>query len=141
RSQTRAHDPPVELDQAAVRVAGECELGEAGEERRNGEAEHGSQHDDGDHGRLEVANHQCDSPSTIGPSVSAGKTINPAVRMTPPTSGTTTLGPSGRNVRAKPGEVFWPASAPASASAARRGANRPRIRATVPNSAEKFVAP
>src|SRR5262249_29634777 len=114
---------------------------EAGKERRNGEAKHGSQHDDGDHGRLEVADHQCDSPSTIGPSVSAGKTINPAVRMMTPTSRTTNVGPSVRNVPADTGAVFFPATAPASASAARSGANRPRIRATVPNSAEKFVAP
>ena len=66
------------------------------------------------------------SPSTIGPSVSAGKIISPAVSAMTPTSRITNVAPSVRNVPADAGRVFLRASEPASASAATMGTNRPR---------------
>src|SRR5262249_47324703 len=138
--QARADDLPVPLDQPTVRLAREGELREAGEERRDREAEDERQHDDGNEGRLQVA-HQCDNPSTIGPSVSAGNTINPAVSKMTPTSSTTNVGPSVRKVPAETGATFLPASEPPSASAASRGAKRPSSMAIAPNDAEKLVAP
>ena len=49
------------------------------------------------------------SPSTIGPSVSAGKIISPAVSTMTPTSRTANVGPSVRNVPAETGRVFFAA--------------------------------
>src|SRR5262249_5889970 len=87
------------------------------------------------------AQHQCDSPSTIGPSVSAGKIIRPAVSTITPTSRTTNVGPSVRKVPAEAGTIFLVASDPPRASAANMGTKRPRKSATDPSSALKFVSP
>src|SRR5262249_33135260 len=84
--------------------------------------------------------HQCASPSTTGPSVSAGKIISPAVSAITPTSKTANVGPSVRNVPAETGATFFWTSEPPSASAAMSGTKRPRYSATVPNEAEKLVA-
>src|SRR5262249_58564993 len=138
--QARTDDLSVLLDEPAVRLARERELREAREEDRDRQAEDERQHDDGDERGLQIA-HQCASPSTIGPSVKAGKTMRPAVRRITPTSSTTNVGPSVRKVPAQTGATFLPASEPPSASAASRGAKRPRSMATAPNDAEKFVAP
>ena len=81
------------------------------------------------------------SASTIGPSVSAGKIIRPAVRITTPTSRTANVAPSVRNVPADGGAVFFAASAPPSASAAMSGAKRPSQSAIEPTSVENSVAP
>ena len=51
--------------------------------------------------------HQCISPSTIGPRVSAGKIISPAVSAITPTRSTTNVGPSVRNVPADAGTIFF----------------------------------
>src|SRR5262249_36802958 len=117
RGQPRADDPSIALDQTAVRLAREHELGEAGEERRQREPEAERQADAGDGGGLEVA-HQCASPSTIGPSVSAGKTTNPGVSTITPNSRAAKVGPSVRNVPAETGAARLPASEPPIASAA-----------------------
>src|SRR5262249_48443730 len=103
----------------------ERELGEAGEERRQREPEHERQDDDRDRGGLEVA-HQCASPSTIGPSVSAGNTINPAVSTITPNSRAAKVGPSVRNVPAGTGAARLPGSEPPIGSAATKGTKRPR---------------
>src|SRR5262249_9547458 len=140
RGEARAHDRPLALDQAAVGLAGEGDLGEAGEERRERKPEHERQHDDRDHRRLELA-HQWASPSTIGPSVSAGKTIRPAVDNSTPGRTPPTVPPSVQTAPAEAGTVFWAASEPPIARAASSGTNRPRYIATAPTSAEKLVAP
>src|SRR5581483_8146898 len=106
-----------------------------------GEAEDRRQEDDGEDGCLESAQHQCVSPSTMGPSVSAGKIIRPAVSAITPTSSTTKVGPSVRNVPADAGVIFFFASAPPSASAAISGTKRPRKSAIDPTSALKLVSP
>src|SRR5579884_3169980 len=116
--QPRADHRSVNGDQAAVSLMGERELGETGEERRQPEPEHDRDHDHGDDRRLEVAQHQCVSPSTIGPSVKAGKTISPAVSTITPTSRTAKVAPSVRKVPAETGALFLAASEPPIASAA-----------------------
>src|SRR5262249_6938464 len=105
------------------------------------EPEHEQDHDRRENGRSEVAEHQWLSPSTIGPSVSAGNTIRPAVSTMTPTSSTANVGPSVRNVPADTGAVFFAASEPPIASAARSGTKRPKYIATAPRDAEKLVAP
>src|SRR5262249_15077135 len=132
RGQARADDPAVELDQTAVRLARERELRKARKESRDREPEHERDQRDDDRGCPQVAQHQCDSPSTSGPSVSAGKSIRPAVSMITPTSRNAKVGPSVRNVPAENGAIFLPASEPASASAASSGTKRPSSSATVP---------
>src|SRR5262245_21219249 len=112
---------------------GEDQLREAGEERGQAKPEECRDQHDGDDGRPEVAHHQCVSPSTIGPSVSAGKTISPAVSTITPTSRTAKVGPSVRNVPAEAGAVFFAAREPPIASAASRGTKRPSIIATAPS--------
>src|SRR5262249_44904510 len=136
----RPDDSAVDLDQAPVRLIPERHLREAGHHERVREAEEGREQDDGDEGRDERA-HQCISPSTIGPSVSAGKIIRPAVRPITPTSRTTKVGPSVRNVPAETGWIFFVPSAPPSPRAASSGTKRPKYSATVPRLAEKLVAP
>ena len=76
--QLRADDLAVPLDQAAVCLVGEGELGEPGEEHRVDEPEHEGQHDHRDRPSAR-AKRITESASTIGPSVSAGKIIRPAV--------------------------------------------------------------
>ena len=77
----------------------------------------------------------------MGPSVSAGKIMSPAVRTMIATSSTANVGPSVLNVPADSGCVFLAASVPPTASAARSGTNRPRYRATLPRLAENGSAP
>src|SRR5262249_28631059 len=125
RRELGADDHAVLLDQAAVRLALEGHLCEAGHHRRIREAEDRGEHEDRDH-RADDVLHQCISLSTIGPSVSAGKIIRPAVSAITPTSRTTNVGPSVRKVPAEYGTVFLAASEPPSASAASSGTNRPR---------------
>ena len=68
---------------------------------------------DRDHRTPEVTPHQCINPSTIGPSVSAGKIIRPAVSAITPTSRTTNVPPSVRKVPADSGTVFLRRERPA----------------------------
>ena len=107
--------------------------------QRVGEPEDERQDDHGDDGTAEQS-HQ-ESASTIGPSVSAGKIIRPAVRITTPTSRTANVAPSVRNVPADAGTVFFAASEPPSASAATSGAKRPSQSAIEPTRVENSVAP
>ena len=86
----------VALDEAAVGLLREGDLGEAGHQRGIGEAEDGREDDRGDDRGHERA-HQ-ESASTSGPSASAGKIIRPAVRAMTATSSTEKVGPSVRNV-------------------------------------------
>src|SRR5262249_36733043 len=136
----RPHDRSVALDETSAGVAREDAGREADHGGRIREAEEDGEGDDRDAGADDVL-HQCISPSTIGPSVSAGKIIRPAVRTITPMRRTTNVGPSVRNVPADAGTIFFWTSEPPIASAARSGTKRPRYSATVPNEAEKLVAP
>src|SRR4029077_6618400 len=135
-----ADDLPVHLDEAPVRLVREGDLRECGHHERIAEAEERGDDHDRDDGADDVA-HQCINPSTIGPSVSAGKIISPAVRAITPTRSTTNVAPSVRKVPADAGTIFFFASAPPSARAANSGTKRPNSIAIVPKSALKFVSP
>ena len=110
RGEPRADDLSVPLDEAPLRLVGEGDRGEARHQRGIAEAEHEREDDHCDDRRDDRAHHQPISPSTIGPSVSAGKIIRPAVSAITPMSSTTNVGPSVRNVPAETGWIFFPAS-------------------------------
>src|ERR1700757_1483242 len=103
----------------------ERDLCEPGHDERVGEAEERGDEDDRDQ-RADDVLHQCISPSTIGPSVSAGRIISPAVSAMTPSSRIPKVAPSVRNVPAEAGTTFWAAGEPPIASPASSGKNRPK---------------
>ena len=98
---------PFARDQAAVRLVLERDLREAGHHAAGRRSRRRPSSTTIATTELTIAAHQCISPSTIGPSVSAGKIISPAVSAITPTSRTTNVGPSVRNVPAEAGTIFF----------------------------------
>src|SRR5262249_4702435 len=120
RGEARAHDRPLALDQAAVGLAGEGDLGEAGEERRERKPEHERQRGTGDPGGGGRPT-QGPAPPPGGPSGRAGKPTSRGVRKTPPSSTPPTVAPPVRTAPAEAGTVFLAASEPPIARAASSG--------------------
>ena len=89
----------------------------------------------------QCAEHQCISPSTIGPSNSAGRSISPAVSAMTPTSTIPNVPPSVRNVPAEAGTTFFAASEPPIASAGDHREEAAEEMSMPPKYVENVVAP